>query len=93
MRCDALGGEVKGRAGRDGPTTLKKPTAGSYPGGTVSERTTITCRVGRILFFCNSVCRVEKMAAADTSLVKVRQRPFSDFRGNHGVLEFYFNNS
>ena len=79
--------------GRDGPPTLTKLTARSYPGGTISEWTTVTCRLGMILFFCNSVCRVEKVATADTSLVKVRQRPFSDFRSNHGVLQFYLNNS
>ena len=67
---------TEGGTGWDGPTTLKTLTARSYPGGTISEWTTITCRLGRILFFCNSVCRVETVVAADTSLVRLDKGPF-----------------
>lgn len=77
-RWDEMRWEGRWREGRgwDGPTTLKTLTARSYPGGTISEWTTITCRLGRILFFCNSVCRVETVVAADTSLVRLDKGPF-----------------
>lgn len=62
---------------RDGPSTLNELTARSYHHLQIGEDS--------FFFFCKSVCMVGKVAPADTSLVKVKQRPFSDLGSNHGV--------